>query len=165
MLRRPRPRPPGLRSPDPAVWHAAASFASLAVASVLGLWLTIAEPSATTLRVAMAYGVFGLVGFLAQMVVGMEGRLLPIIAWYWAYANTGFKGPVPSQHEMSWRTGQELVFVLWLFGVPALAGGLAFDAIPFVRASAWCLLSATVLTSANVLGILRHAFTRRAREA
>ncbi len=158
MLRRPRPRPPGLRSPDPAVWHAAASFASLAVASVLGLWLTIAEPSATTLRVAMAYGVFGLVGFLAQMVVGMEGRLLPIFAWYWAYANTGFKGPVPSQHEMPWRTGQELVFVLWLFGVPALAGGLAFDAIPFVRAAAWSLLAATVLDTLNVARILRHAF-------
>ena len=78
MLGRPRPRPPGLRSPDPAVWHAFASFVSLAFASALGLWLTIAEPSTGTLRVAMAYGVFGLVGFLAQMVVGMEGRLLPI---------------------------------------------------------------------------------------
>ena len=47
----------------------------------------------------MAYGVFGLVGFLAQIVVGMEGRLLPIFAWYWAYANTGYKGQVPSQHD------------------------------------------------------------------
>jgi hypothetical protein len=48
-------------------------------------------------------------------------RLLPLFAWYWAYANTGYKGPVPSQHDMSWRTGQELALVLWLFGVPALA--------------------------------------------
>ena len=161
MLRRPRPRPPGLRTPDPAVWHAAASFASLAIASVLGLWLTLAEPSASTLRVAMAYGVFGLVGFLAQMVVGMEGRLLPLFAWYWAYANTGYKGPVPSPHEMPWRGGQELVFVLWLFGVPALAGGLAFDAVPFVSAAAWCLLAATLVDSVNAIRILRHAFWTR----
>ncbi len=158
MLRRPRPRPPGLRRPDPAVLHAAASFASLAIASALGLWLTIAAPSSATLRVAMAYGVFGLVGFLAQIVVGMEGRLLPIFAWYWAYANTGYKGPVPSQHEMPWRNGQELVFVLWLFGVPALAGGLAFDAVPFVTAAAWCLLVATIVDTVNVIRILRHAF-------
>jgi len=158
MLRRPRPRPPGLRRPDPAVMHAGASFASLGAASVLGVWLTIAEPSSATLRIAMAYGVFGLVGFLAQMVVGMEGRLLPIFAWYWAYANSGYKGPVPSQHEMPWRQGQELVFVLWLFGVPALAGGLAFDAVPFVRAGAWCLLAATLLDAVNVARILRHAF-------
>lgn len=158
MLRHPRPRPPGLRRPDPAAWHAAASFVSLAVASALGLWLTIAEPSPATLRVAMAYGVFGLVGFLAQMVVGMEGRVLPIFAWYWAYANTGYKGPVPSQHDMPWRSGQELVFVLWLFGVPALAGGLAFDAIPFVRAAAWSLFAATLVDTVNVTRILRHAF-------
>lgn len=158
MLGRPRPRPPGLRRPDPAVLHAAASFVSLAIASALGLWLTIAETSSATLRVAMAYGVFGLVGFLAQMVVGMEGRLLPIFAWYWAYANTGYTGPVKSQHEMPWRNGQELVFVLWLFGVPALAGGLAFDAVPFVAAAAWCLFVATIVDTANVIRILRHAF-------
>ena len=125
---------------------------------MLGVWLTFAEPSPNTLRVAMAYGVFGLVGFLAQMVVGMEGRLLPIFAWYWAYANTGYKGPVPSQHEMPWRTGQELVFVLWLFGVPALAGGLAFDAIPFVSAAAWSLFAASLVDTVNVIRILRYAF-------
>ena len=128
------------------------------IASALGVWLTIAEPSESTLRIAMAYGVFGLVGFLAQMVVGMEGRLLPLFAWYWAYANTGYKGPVPSPHEMPWRGGQEVGFVLWLFGVPALAGGLAFDAVPFVRAGASCLLAATTLDAVNVTRILRHAF-------
>jgi hypothetical protein len=158
MLRRPRPRPPNLRSPDPAVLHAGASFVWLAVASFLGVWLTLAPPSPNSLRVATAYGVFGLVGFLAQMVVGMEGRLLPIFAWYWAYANTGYKGPVPSQHEMPWRNGQELAFLLWLFGVPVLAGGLAFDAIPFVSAGAWCLFVAAVVDTAGVTRILRYAF-------
>jgi hypothetical protein len=163
MLRHPRPRPPGLRSPDPAVLHAAAAFIWLAVAATIGLWLTIAEPSSASLRAAMAYGVFGLVGFLAQMVVGMEGRLLPIFAWYWAHANTGFKGPVTSQHDMPWRDGQELVFVLWLFGVPALAGGLAFDAVPFVRAAAWALVAAALLDSINVARILRHAVVKPKR--
>jgi hypothetical protein len=158
MLRHPRPRPPGLRTPDPAVWHAACAFASLVLASGLGLWLTIAEPSTATLRVAMAYGVLGLVGFLAQMVVGMEGRLLPLFASYWAHANTGYAGPVPSPYEMAWRGGQELVFVLWLFGVPALAGGLAFDAVPFVRAAAWSLFAATLIDSANAVRVLRLAW-------
>jgi hypothetical protein len=163
MIRRPRPRPPGLRRPDPAVLHAAASFGSLAIAAMLGLWLTIAQPSDATLRVAMAYGVFGLVGFLAQIVVGMEGRLLPIFAWYWAHANSGYKGPVVSQHEMPWRTGQDVVFVLWLFGVPALALGLASDVIPFVGAGAWCLFAATLLESFNAARILRYAFQTRSR--
>ena len=48
MLRRPRPRPPKVRTPDPAVLHAGASFVWLAVATVLGVWLTVAEPSPNT---------------------------------------------------------------------------------------------------------------------
>ena len=159
MLLRRRPRPPGLRTPDPAVIHAAMAFGSLAIAAALGLWLSLSEQSESTLRLASAYGVLGLVGFLAQIVVGMEGRLLPIWAWYWAYANTNYKGPVPSPHDMPWRGGQEIVLVLWLFGVPALAGGLAFDAVPFVRAAAWSLLAATVLDVVNVGRIVRHAWT------
>ena len=59
---------------------------------------------------------------------------------------------------MAWRYGQELVFLLWLFGVPSLAGGLALDAVPFVRAGAWCLLIATITDTMNVTRILRHAF-------
>jgi hypothetical protein len=160
MLKHPRPRPPGVSMPDPAVLHAAAAFGSLGVACLLGLWLAVAETTPATLRIAMAYGVFGLVGFLAQMVVGMEARLLPLFAWYWAYANSGYKGPVTSPHAMAWRAGQEVVFVLWLFGVPALAGGLAFDAVPFVRAAGWCLLAATVLDTINATRILRHAFVK-----
>jgi hypothetical protein len=89
----------------------------------------------------------------------MEGRLLPLFAWYWAYANTGYRGPVPSPHAMPWRGGQQVVFVLWLFGVPALAVGLAFAAVPFVRAAAWALLAATVVDSIGVVRILRHAFS------
>jgi hypothetical protein len=158
MLRHRRPRPPGLRLPDPAVVHAAGAFGSLVLASSIGLWLAVAPQSELTLRLAMAYGVFGLVGFLGQMVVGMEGRLVPLFAWYWAYANTGYRGPVPSPHDMAWRGAQEVAVVLWLFGVPALAGGLVFDAIAFVSAAAMCLLGATLLGTANLVRIVRHAF-------
>lgn len=51
MLR--RPRPPKVRTPDPAVLHAGASLVWLVVASLLGVWLTFAAPSPNTLRVAM----------------------------------------------------------------------------------------------------------------
>lgn len=158
MARRRRPRPKALASPDPAILHAAFSFVCLVGACGLGVWLAWAPQSDRTLQLAMGYGVLGLVGFLAQMIVGMEGRLLPLFAWYWAYANTGFKGSVVSPHEMAWRSVQELVFVLWVFGVPALAAGLTFDFVPFVRAAGWSLLGATLLDTANMARILRHAF-------
>ena len=160
MVRHPRPRPPAIRSPDPAVLHAAAAFGSLIVACGLGLWLAIAETTEQTLRIAMAYGVVGLVGFLGQMIVAMGGRLLPIFAWYWASVHAG-GSPVVSPHDMPWRPGQYIVFGLWLAGVPALALGLAMDVVPLVRAAAWGLLAAAALDTAQAVLILGHAYDRR----
>jgi hypothetical protein len=155
MFRHRRSPPPALRLPDPAVLHARAGFVSLVIASGLGLWLATAEPSAAALRVASAYGVFGLLGFLSQMVVGMKGRLLPLLKTYWGYADTDDKVPVLSPHELAWRPGQYVVFVLWLFGVNALAAGLAFEIAPLVGAAAWSLLGAAVLDSFAMAVILR----------
>ena len=159
MVRHPRPRPPAIRTPDPAVLHAAAALACLAADCGLGIWLSVAAPSPATGRGAMAYGVLGLLGFLGQMVVAMEGRLLPLFAWYLAFANA--KGrEVKSPHEMPWRPAQYLVFALWLAGVPALAAGLTFDVISVVRASAWFLLAATVIDTAQAALIVSHAYPR-----
>ena len=158
MVRRRVARPTGAPRIDFGILHAASAGVSLTVAVAIGLALLVLPTSPATLHAAAVYGVFGLVGFLAQIVVGMEARLLPIFAWYWSYANSGYKGPVVSQHAMPWRTGQDVVFILWLFGVPALALGLASDAIPFVGAGAWCLFAATLLDSVNTARILRHAF-------
>ena len=156
MVRHPRPRPPAIRSPDPAVLHAAAAFVSLIVACGLGLWLAIVDTTEQTLRVALAYGVVGLVGFLGQMVVAMGGRLLPIFAWYWAAAHAGGTRPIVSPHDMPWRPAQYLVFALWLAGVPALAAGLAMDWVPVVRVAGWSLLAAAVLDTAQAALILGH---------
>jgi hypothetical protein len=162
MVRHPRPRPPAMRTPDPAVLHAGAAFVSLSIACGLGLWLAIAGVSAATPAIATAYGVFGLVGFLAQMIVGMEGRLLPMFSWYWAFANTNYKGPVLPPHEMAWRPAQLVVVGLWWLGVPALAWGLAAGDIGWIRIAAWTLLAATALDTVQAGYIVRHAYSNRA---
>ena len=90
----------------------------------------------------------------------MEGRLLPIFAAVLGLRQQRLQGPIPSPHEMAWRGGQDVAFVLWLFGVPALAYGLGADAVPLVRGGAWCLLVATLVDALNMARILRHAFTR-----
>jgi hypothetical protein len=49
----------------------------LLVATVIGIALLCLSTTSGTLHLAAAYGVAGLVGFLAQMVAAMEARLLP----------------------------------------------------------------------------------------
>lgn len=158
MVRHPRPAPAGLPRPDYGVLHAMLGFAYLGISAALGLWLAWAPPSEWMLRVAIAYGVFGLVGFFAQMVLGMESRILPMFAWYWAFAETSFRGPVLSPRQMSVRAFEQAAFYLWLAGVPMLAAGFFFDAVPFLAAGAWSLLAGTVLRSVNTAIVLRHAY-------
>ncbi|HVB37697.1 MAG TPA: hypothetical protein VND92_04135, partial [Vicinamibacterales bacterium] len=136
----------------------------LGLTCAIGMVLALAPLSDWTLRAAIAYGVFALVGFLAQMIVGVQARILPMLAWYHAFAGTGFKGPVPSPETMSSRRLQEWRFQAWLFGVPCLAAGFAFDAFPFLSAGAWLLLAGTLLSAADAALILRHAWGGRAKE-
>jgi hypothetical protein len=122
------------------------------------LYFGVAHAALTVACLEVALDPRGVSGFFYHPRMLAMVHLLPIFYWYWAYANTGYQGPVPSLHEMPWRLGQQLAFALWLFGVPALAGGLTFDAIPLVSAAAWSLFAAALLSTANVSRILRYAF-------
>ena len=63
------------------------AFAWLLIAVAIGLALTLGAPDGDVLRLMWIYGVAGLVGFLAQMVAGVQGRLVPLYAWYRASAS------------------------------------------------------------------------------
>jgi hypothetical protein len=161
MLRHLRPAPAALRKPDWSVLHALQSFAYLTFAAGLGFTLAVAAPAEWTLAAAMAYGVFGLVGFLSQIVVGVEGRLLPLASWLWSYAGGGFREKPPSLYAAPVRSLQALGFLLWTLGVPLLAGGLALDRPHLTTAGATLLFLAVVGNAVNTRGVLAGAHRRR----
>src|SRR5436305_1674234 len=96
MARHRRPAPKELRRPDYGVLHILQALVWLAAAAVLGLALAFTPPAEWKLGAAMAYGVFALVGFLAQMIVGVNARLLPIFAWLASYGGRLLDAPPPS---------------------------------------------------------------------
>ena len=98
----------------------------------------------------MAYGVAGLVGFLSQIVVGVEGRLLPLFGWLWGFADRGRSELPPSLHAVPVRALQSFVFFLWTGGVPLLAGGLALDQPAIVSSGAGALFAAVVASLASI---------------
>ena len=155
MLKNRRPPPAAQPRPDPGVAHALAALAWLFAASVLGVWLALAEPSERTLAGAMAYGTVALVGFLAQMVAGVAARLLPLYAWLWGFADRGHREPPPSLHTALSRRGQLASLALWSAGVPVLAAGLAFDRLAWISAGAGALAAAVALGAANLARALR----------
>ena len=159
MKRHPRPAPAALRRPDYGTWSAVQALAYLVISAGLGLTLAFSSITDWTLGPAAAYGVLGLVGFLAQMVVGVEARILPMFAGSHAIVITGGNPPVLPL-AMSNRGIQAAVFYLWTAGVPALAAGVWLESALLVAAGGSVLLSGVVLGGVNSALVLRHAFVR-----
>jgi hypothetical protein len=147
MLRRPRAKPASAPRVNFGVLHSASAAVWLIAAMIAGLVLLVTPSSPRMLHVAAAYGVFGLIGFLAQMVVAMEVRLVPMVTWFWAYARSGYQVEPPSPHAMRDRTLQALVFAAWTVGVPVLAGGMYTESAPLVAAGAWSLFVGVALAA------------------
>lgn len=157
MLRHRSPRPPEAPRVDVALLHAAAAGAWLACAAVIGAYLLLRPMSDATLHAALAYGTFGLVGFLSQMIVAMQVRLLPLFAWCHGHAASGFHAPPENPWRMRDRTWLALTFAAWAAGVPALGFGLALERVPLLAAGAWVLLAGVVLGGVDGALVLRHA--------
>ena len=162
MLRSPAPKPVGAPRVDFAVLHAAGAGVSLLAAATIGVALLVLPASPSTLRAAAAYGVLGLVGFLSQMVVAMEARLLPMATWYWRYAQSEFRVPPPAPFTMRDRALQAIVFAGWTSAVPLLAAGLFFESPGLVAAGAWSLVAAVLVMTLDTLGVVLIVKTARA---
>jgi hypothetical protein len=163
MLRNPRPPPVKLRRPDLGVMQTLLGLLYLAVATGVGLFLVFSGE--WQLPWIMVYGVCGLVGFLAQVVVGVGMRLFPAFAFRATDLAHLFGGaPDPrrptSPFERGSRPLQLAALVLWTPGVPLLAAGLALDHEPMLVGGAWALLLATLAVTVHNALVLRHAFRR-----
>jgi hypothetical protein len=152
MLRNRRPPPTERRRPDWPLVHVLQALAYLAITAALGLYLVSSAPSDITLRVAFVYGIGGLLGFLCQLVLGIEARLLPLSAWLQAFARGGYHAQPASLHSALPRSGAAATLALWTLGVPCLAGGLALDRHLWTSVGAGALAAAVVI--AGVSGAL-----------
>jgi hypothetical protein len=157
MLRQPVSKPIGAPRIHFGVLHAASAGLSLAAAMAIGLILLVVPSSPRALHAAAAYGVLGLLGFLAQMVVAMEARLLPMVTWFWTYSRSGHKVPPPSPHTMRDTTLQAIVFGGWSIGVPALAVGMVLESARWVGIGAWTLFAAVAIATLDSALVVAHS--------
>jgi hypothetical protein len=158
MLRSRLPPPAELPRPDWPTWQTRASFAWLAVTVLIGVALSapqVDEGAGNGLR--WIYGTLGLIGFLSQIVVGIQGRLLPLHAWYRAFQAAGLVQPVRSAHSLGSPALAAAVFATWTAGVPALAIGFAASTAWLVSAGSALLFAGVVLNGWRGWSIVRSA--------
>lgn len=153
-LRERRPRPAAMQGRDWSTWQTHVALLCLPVAIGLGLWVSWqALPTTWT----WVYGVVGLIGFVSQMVVGIQGRLLPMHAWYVAMARLEGRQPGRSVPELYEASFARAIFLLWLAGVPALAAGLALQAAALISAGALALSLALIVQAAYGVRMVTRA--------
>ena len=151
------PRPPALPRRDWSIVQVHAAFLWLAIAMLLGLTLALSSFTDGRMAAAWVYGVAGLVGFLAQIITGMHGRLMPYYAWYRAMASGQGRPPSISVHLLISPAHARVIFLAWLGGIPLLAAGLAGNSPALVRFGALLLLTGVAAGGSHLAYILRGA--------
>ncbi|HEX6164945.1 MAG TPA: hypothetical protein VFZ31_16375 [Vicinamibacterales bacterium] len=156
MLGRRLPRPPALPARDWSTWQVHMAFGCLVVTVAAGLVLSFGASADRRLSLMWIYGIAGLIGFLAQMVAGMQGRLVPLYAWYRAYAAIGAP-PLRPANALPSPFFARSIFLCWAAAVPLLLWGLPFANQFVIRTGALCLLAGVTLGASYVRHLLREA--------
>jgi hypothetical protein len=147
-----RKPPAALPRPDWATWQTHVAFGWLIITAACGVLLLMPLPFQWMIPLGWIYGVSGLVGFLSQVVVGIQGRLLPLHAWYRQLQSVG-KPPERSVHTLADPFLAKWTLVTWACGVPTLAGGLAFASSPAVAVGASVLLAGVSLNAMQAVTV------------
>jgi hypothetical protein len=157
IVTRRMPPPAALPRPDWATWQTQAAFAWLLLASVLGVILSTGVSPGWLVPLGWIYAIAGLVGFLAQVVVGIQGRLLPLHGWYRGFEAGGMRPPPVSAHALASPVLARLIFLAWLAGVPVLTAGLVTERRPAIALGSAMLLVAVVMNAAQAVRVATAA--------
>jgi hypothetical protein len=155
-LRRRLPRPPALPKRDWSTWQTHMALVWLLTAAGFGMALSLGTAAASHMALMWLYGAAGLVGFLSQIVVGMQGRLVPLYAWYRAFAARGAP-PERAANTLPSSPFARAIFMAWGLGVPGLAWGLAMANKPAIAAAAASLLAGLCIGAIYMARLIRDA--------
>jgi hypothetical protein len=145
------PPPAALPRPDWSTWQTHAAFLWLILAVAAGIVLALPTPSGWVVALGWFYGVAGLVGFLSQIVVGIQGRLLPLHGYYRMFQGLGLKPPARSAHSLASPALARATLLTWTLGVPLLAAGLTSATPALTSVSAAVLLTGVLCNAAQVV--------------
>jgi len=136
--------------------HALCGVLWLVIAITMGLALTVTRADGEYgSRIASAYGVMGLLGWISNFIIGMSYQLF---AGFVARARTGLGWPAVTIAELSIPRTRPFVFIAYNLGVAMVAGGLLAGSIDLAVAGSACIAAGGVVYSAVTLWTLSFAY-------
>jgi hypothetical protein len=125
---------------------------------VLGLGLAVDVLSGP--RVALAYAVLALAGWVTPTIAGMMLKIVPFLVWYRAYGGSVGRGPVPTLGDLSWPAAEGMACIGLTAGAVALSITVALGDAALIRVAAalWALGAAAF--GAAIGRVLLHLVDR-----
>jgi hypothetical protein len=136
--------------------HAISGIFWLVLAIAMGLALTvIGAGSVAGNRIASAYGVMGLLGWISNFIIGMSYQLFPGFVAR-ARVSSGF--PPVTVAELSITRPRPFVFIAYNLGVAMVSGGLLAGSTALAVAGAAWIAAGGIVYSAMTLWTLSFAY-------
>jgi len=130
----------------------------LAPAAVLGVAMAMDRLAGP--RVALAYAVLILGGWVSLTIVGMMLKIVPFLVWYRVYSPRAGREPVPTLAELSWSRAEGLAYVLLTGGVVLLAATALVGEVAWIRAAGTMLALGALAFVAALGRVLGHLCAR-----
>lgn len=108
---------------DPAMAHVASAHVFLAAAVLVGLWQMVVPGFSA--RVAGAYGVLGVLGWLSLLIIGISYKILPFLTWMHRFSARVGEPNVPKVADLTVRGLAWGSLALTTFGTMLLVAGIA----------------------------------------
>jgi hypothetical protein len=121
--------------------------------------LALAVDAVSGPRVALAYAVLLLGGWLSLTIAGMMLKIVPFLVWYRRYAPRAGKERVPALAELSSSLAEAVAWVGLTAGVAGLAGALAAGNIFAIRLAGAVFALGALAFGAALARVLRHLVT------
>jgi hypothetical protein len=130
-------------------------------AVILGLSLAAGLLSGP--RVALAYAVVVLGGWVSLTIVGMMLKIVPFLVWYRVFSPRAGRERVPTLADLSWPWVEGTAYALLTGGVGLLAAAALFGDVAVIHADAALLALgalAFALVLIRILGYLSPRFQK-----
>jgi hypothetical protein len=128
--------------------------AFLVPATLVGL--ALAADAAAGPRVAVAYAVLALGGWLSLTIAGMMLKIVPFLVWYRVYGPRVGRQRVPTLAELSSSRAEAVAYALLSGGAAALAIAAWLGAPLVIRAAAIVLAGGAIGLAVALVHVLAH---------
>lgn len=136
--------------------------AFLSPATLLGLGFATGLWSGP--RLALAYGVLALGGWVSLTIAGMMLKIVPFLVWYRAYGPRAGRRPVPTLAQLGWPAGEGTAYALLTTGLATLAIAIGIGDAAVITIAATLVAAGGLAFGLALVRVLGH-LRARARQA